>query len=145
LPVLSSPTSLARGVMAIVQDAVTRNRRLDPAVGSPRSWPGAEQYDEDQAKALLDGWGVRTPRRRRCTDRDQAHRALAELPNPVAVKILDAMVLHKTEMGGVRLGVRTPEAMDSALDALQSVGAREYLVESMAPSGVDLVVGVRRD
>ena len=61
------------------------------------------------------------------------------------MKILDATVLHKTEIGGVHLGVRTAQAMDAALDALQGIGAREYLVESMAPSGVDLVVGVRRD
>jgi acetyltransferase len=145
IPVLTSPTSLARGVIALVEDAVTQDRRKAVASSSPRTWSAADQYDEDQAKALLDGWGVGTPDRRRCTNREQAHQALAELTNPVAVKILDASVLHKTEIGGVHLGVRSPEALDVALDALQSIGAKEFLVESMAPSGVDLVVGVRRD
>jgi acetyltransferase len=145
IPVLTSPTSLARGVIALVEDAITQHRRQAPAAGSPRSWSSADLYDEDQAKTQLAGWGVDTPRRRRCTDRQQAHQALADLPNPVAVKILDATVLHKTDIGGVHLGVRTPQALDAALDTLQGIGAREYLVESMAPSGVDLVLGARRD
>ena len=63
----------------------------------------------------------------------------------MAVKLLDAAVLHKTEIGGVHLGVNSPEAMDRALDGLEAAGAREFLVEAMAPSGIDLVVGVRRD
>jgi acetyltransferase len=83
--------------------------------------------------------------RRACADRAEAHRALAALPGPVAVKLLDAAVLHKTEIGGVRLGVRTPRELDEALDALEAAGATRFLVESMAPAGVDLVVGARRD
>ncbi len=45
----------------------------------------------------------------------------------------------------MHLGVNSPEAMDRALDGLEAAGAREFLIEAMAPSGVDLVVGVRRD
>ena len=107
--------------------------------------PRAGPWDEHQAKDLLGRLGVATMPRRACADRAQAHRALADLPGPVAVKLLDATVLHKTEIGGVRLGVRTPGELDAALDALEAVGARRFLVESMAPSGVDLVVGARRD
>jgi acetate---CoA ligase (ADP-forming) len=89
--------------------------------------------------------GVAVPPRRVCEDRSAAHRALAELGGPVAVKLLDAAVLHKTEVGGVRLGVRTPAELDEALDALEAIGAERVLVEAMAPPGVDLVVGARRD
>lgn len=55
------------------------------------------------------------------------------------MKLLDASVLHKTEIGGVHLGVATPERLDAALDALEAVGARRYLIESMALAGVDLL------
>jgi acetate---CoA ligase (ADP-forming) len=51
-------------------------------------------------------------------------------------------VLHKTEVGGVRLGVRTVDEMDVAFAA---IGSDTVLVERMAPDGVDLVVGARRD
>jgi acetyltransferase len=64
---------------------------------------------------------------------------------PVAVKLVDAGILHKTDIGGVHLGINSAEALDQALDALEAVGAKEFLVEAMAPTGVDLVVGARRD
>ena len=107
--------------------------------------PGAGPWDEDQAKSLISRLGVPTIPRRACADRAQSHRALAELGGPVAVKVLDATVLHKTEIGGVRLGVTSPDQLDEALDALEQAGARRFLVERMAPDGVDLVVGARRD
>jgi acetyltransferase len=88
---------------------------------------------------------VPTPPRRACRDRDEAHRAQAELPGPVAVKILDAGVSHKSDLGGVHLGIRGRAELDAALDALDRIGARRYLVETMAPSGVDLIAGASRD
>ena len=63
----------------------------------------------------------------------------------MAVKILDAAVLHKTDIGGVHLGVRTRADLDAALTALAGIGATRVLVEEMAPPGVDLIVGARRD
>jgi acetyltransferase len=60
----------------------------------------------------------------------------------VAVKILDAAVLHKTEIGGVHLGIRTRAELTEALEKL---GDCRMLVEAMAPAGVDLIVGARRD
>jgi acetate---CoA ligase (ADP-forming) len=102
----------------------------------------ARPLDEHEAKQLLDELGLRTPARRVCRSREEAHRALAELGAPVAVKILDAAVLHKTDVGGVHLGVRTSAELDAALAA---IGGSRWLVEAMAPAGVDLVVGVRRD
>jgi acetyltransferase len=104
--------------------------------------PGPGPWDEDAAKTVLDALGVATPPRRVCRDRAAAHRALAELGGPVAVKRLEVGLLHKTEVGAVRLGIRTLAEMDAALDA---VGGDRVLVEGMAPEGVDLVVGARRD
>ena len=145
IPAATDPTGVAAMVGALVADAQARHRGTEPAAAPRAPLAGPGPWDEDQAKTLLSGLGVPTLPRRACADRDQAHRALAELPGPVAVKLLDAAVLHKTEIGGVRLGVATPEQLDAALDALEAAGARRYLVESMAPAGVDLVVGARRD
>jgi len=103
---------------------------------------GVGALDEDLAKGVLDGLGIATMPRVRCSGRAEAQAALAGLGGPVAVKLLDAAVLHKTEVGGVRLNVRTPEEMDAAADA---IGSGSLLVERMAPDGVDLVVGARRD
>ncbi|MEU4343928.1 acetate--CoA ligase family protein [Nocardia sp. NPDC023852] len=101
--------------------------------------------DEATAKDLLDALDIATPPRRVCTDRAAAHRALTDLPLPVVVKILDPAVLHKTEIGGVHLNIRTTTELDAALDALHAISAPAYLVESMAEPGVDLFLGIRRD
>jgi acetyltransferase len=145
LPLISGPTSLAHGIAALVNDSKGQFlQALAPA--GHFIWPDLNgPWDENRAKELLGELGIATPPRRRCTTRAAAHEALSELGVPVAVKLLDAAVLHKTEIGGVHLGVNSPEAMNRALDALEAAGAREFLIEAMAPSGVDLVVGVRRD
>ncbi|MFE8992768.1 acetate--CoA ligase family protein [Streptomyces collinus] len=184
VPVAADPHGLASMTGALLADARARSRTAADAapVSRPAVETGPGPWDEDQAKALLGRIGVATMPRRACTDRAAAHRALAELPGPVAVKLLDAAVLHKTEIGGVRLGVRTPDELDTALDTIEEAAARvtgaatghvtgaataratgaapadapgqvsedapgaaRFLVESMAPAGVDLVVGARRD
>jgi acetyltransferase len=61
------------------------------------------------------------------------------------VKLLDASVLHKTEIGGVHLGIRTREELADALEQLERAGAEQFLMEAMAAPGVDLIVGARRD
>ncbi|KMS69962.1 acyl-CoA synthetase [Streptomyces viridochromogenes] len=154
VPVAGDPRGLAAMTGALLADARARSRTTAAPAAPARVDVGAGPWDEDQAKTLLGALGVPTMPRRACADRAEAHRALAELPGPVAVKLLDAAVLHKTEIGGVRLGVRTPDELDAALDAIEAAGASptrrrphvpRSLVESMAPAGVDLVVGARRD
>ncbi|GAA4709774.1 acetate--CoA ligase family protein [Pseudonocardia yuanmonensis] len=145
IAVAADPRGVAAGTGALLADARVRARRTGPVV--PRQVPtgvtGA--HDEDLAKGLLERLGIRTAPRRACGSRAEARAALAGLGGPVAVKILDAAVLHKTEIGGVHLGVADAVALEEALDRLDAVGAVRYLVERMAPSGVDLVLGARRD
>lgn len=145
LPLIAGPTSLAHGITALVNDSRGQFQRAQPRSGVLR-WPDIEgPWDENRAKELLGALGIATPPRRSCSTRTEAHAALAEIGGPVAVKLLDASVLHKTEIGGVHLSVDSVDDMNRALDDLESAGAHQFLVEAMAPSGVDLVVGVRRD
>jgi acetate---CoA ligase (ADP-forming) len=154
IPAMSDPTGVAAAVGALLSDAAARpdRRQQGGPTATTRQYGhladahlGAGPWDEDAAKRVVAALGAAAPPRRVCEDREAAHRALAELGGAVAVKLLDAAVLHKTEVGGVRLGVRTPAELDEALDALEAIGAERVLVEAMAPPGVDLVVGARRD
>ncbi|MFI7502899.1 acetate--CoA ligase family protein [Streptomyces sp. NPDC049687] len=143
VPALTGPASAAAAVRALVTDARQRALRTDePSPQAPVTVPPGP-LDEDAAKTFLAGLGISTPHRVACDSRTDAHYALRLLGGPVAVKVLDAAILHKTEIGGVHLGVRTPEELDAALDAIGP--GHRYLVEAMAPAGVDLVLGVRRD
>jgi acetyltransferase len=148
VPAYTTPAAGAAAVRALVEDARARWRGHHQRAGAatPAALPPlTRDVDEDEAKGLVAAAGIPVLPRRACPDRAAAHAALAELGAPVAVKLLDARVVHKTEVGGVRLGVATATDLDAALDALQGAGARRFLVERMAPPGVDLIVGARRD
>lgn len=150
VPALGGPTALTVAVAALLDDAQARGRSRSRS-GSETGHPPVpvavprRDLDEDEAKTILGDLGIATPSRRACADRAAAHRALAELPGPVAVKLLDAAVTHKSDVGGVHLGIRDAAGLDAALDGLEAVGASRFLLESMAPAGVDLIVGASRD
>ena len=143
IPALTGPASATNAVRALVTHARQRALPAQTAGQEPAVPVPSGPLDEDAAKTFLTHLGIRTPERVACADRADAHHALHLLGGPVAVKVLDAAILHKTEIGGVHLGIRTPGELDAALDAIGP--DRRYLVEAMAPPGVDLVLGVRRD
>lgn len=146
VPALGSPAALTVAVGALVEDGRARARAAtEPPTSRSTVAVPAHDLDEDEAKTLLAELGIATPPRRGCADRTTAHRALAELPGPLAVKLLDAAVTHKSDVGGVHLGVHDAAGLDAALDALEAIGASRFLLESMAPAGVDLIVGASRD
>lgn len=145
IPCAATPASGAAMVRALVEDAAARARLEATVVTAPGApaLPLSGPVDEHTAKEVLADLGIRTPVRRVCADPAAAHTALDELSGPVVVKILDAEILHKTEVGGVQIGIRTHEELDDALARMPATPA--LLVEQMAPTGPELIVGVRRD
>jgi acetyltransferase len=144
VPFYTSPGDLAVGLAALVADAQGRTVTDAPPITPTRS--AGPPLDEDEAKTLLGAAGVRTPERRVAADRAAAHAALSAIGGPVAVKVLDTAVLHKTEVGGVHLGIHEHAALDAALDAIDLIpGRHRYLLEAMAPAGPELIVGGIRD
>lgn len=145
------PAALAQAIIAMVRDAQQQHRVASPLrdavlpTAASAVIDDTPAWDEHGAKQLLDLAGIATPRRHAYATVADARSALADLAAPLAVKILDSAVLHKTDIGGVHLGISTQPALDAALDALAEIGAQRVLVEEMAPGGVDLIVGARRD
>ncbi|MFA9430272.1 acetate--CoA ligase family protein [Egicoccus sp. AB-alg2] len=144
-PVFRTSAALATALRA--WDADSRGRAeletgTAPAVVPPLELPS--RLDEDTAKTLLEGLGVRVPRRRVCVDLAEARTALEQF-GTVAVKLLDPAVIHKTEVGGVHLGIDAPARLEQVYAALCERGAERVLVEEFAPDGAELLVGVRRD
>ncbi|MFI6703002.1 acetate--CoA ligase family protein [Streptomyces sp. NPDC050509] len=144
IPCAATPASGSAMVRALVEDAAARTRLAAVVTASDApTLPPPGPVDEHTAKGVLADLGIHTPVRRVCADPAAAHAALDELGGPVVVKILDADILHKTEVGGVQVGIRTHEELDEALARMPASPA--LLVEQMAPAGPELIVGVRRD
>ena len=100
------------------------------------------------AQALLDACGVPVARARTAQTADGAVEAAGDLGYPVVVKALGAELLHKTDVGGVKLGLRDARAVRDAFTSLHtSLGERleGVLVQRMLPAGVEMVVGGLND
>lgn len=109
---------------------------------------------EFEAKRLLAGYRLTVPPGELCSDRDRAVAVAAEVGFPVAMKLQSASLQHKTEAGGVVLGVRSADevaaAWDQLVEAARTAGLGSdavdwVLVERMAGPGTDLIVSVRHD
>jgi hypothetical protein len=109
--------------------------------------------DEAGAKRLLARYGLPVTREAACADIPAALRAAAEIGYPVALKILSPDISHKTEAGGVALGLATPEALEREAAAMlarvraAAPGARlGLLVQEMVTGAVaEMILGVTED
>lgn len=151
LPVVVGARALSNAVRALVEDARLAHHRLlseashpAPDQDSHLSLPD-QKWTESQAKETLHVLGIDTPAGALCRSQEDAAIAASRLGWPLAVKISDANVLHKSDSGGVHLGVGDADQLERAVASLQEIGATEFLLEQMAPPGTDLVVGARRD
>ncbi|CAN5261196.1 GNAT family N-acetyltransferase [soil metagenome] len=106
----------------------------------------------DQAERLLSAFGVPTAVSRVVHSPDDAAQAQRDIDATVAVKA--AAPVHKTELGGVRLGLSRPEQVADAVRQiagdLEAAGrgdvvAHGFLVQEMVGDGVEMVVGARYD
>lgn len=92
------------------------------------------------AHRVLTAYGLPVCRQRVVADADEAVAAARSLGYPVAVKFAEGG-LHKTELGGVRLGVADDEAVRRAVEDLIARRPGRLLVQPMIEPGTELIVG----
>ena len=112
---------------------------------------GRSALDEKAGKTLLAAYGIRTPRSALATTATDAESRAAALTPPFAVKVVSPDILHKSDAGGVALGLRDAGAVRAAVEAMAIKPAiakarvEGWLVEEMIPPGREVVVGGLRD
>jgi acyl-CoA synthetase (NDP forming)/GNAT superfamily N-acetyltransferase len=96
--------------------------------------------------ALLACYGIDVVGQREVAGAEAAVAAAEDLGYPVVVKSAAPEVVHKTDIGGVRLGLATADAVWDAYRAVAAAcGDRRVLVQRQSPPGVDLVAGLVHD
>jgi acetyltransferase len=151
IPAYVSPDRTAIAAWALVEDAKAAFRKQRPAdtgQGPARVETIGRNPDEAEAKELLSAIGIGVPKRMVCADYAAARTAFSDLKKPCVVKILSAAVSHKTEMGGVHLNIETEDQLAAALqkiDAIDVPGNKQYLLEEMAPQGLEVIIGGKND
>ena len=94
---------------------------------------------------LLRDYGIPAVRARDAGTRAGALAAAAEIGYPVVLKTDEPAIAHKSDVGGVRLGLASPEAVGAAYDDLAArLGPRVLVCQTAAP-GTELALGLVRD
>jgi len=164
IPCYTSMPGCARAIRALVDYAAFQARRRQPKVISEtppevrdevrRSLAAAGRVlTEIEAKALLARYGVPRPQEMLVTTAGEAVKAAARIGGPVALKIQSADITHKTEAGGIALGILGETAVREAYERVLASTKRAYpeaavqgiLVQAMAPPGREIILGITRD
>jgi len=111
---------------------------------------GVDVGDDAAAFALLEHAGLPVAAWRRASSREEAVEAAAQIGLPVAMKLSVGGLLHKSDVGGVRVGLGDEAAVGDAWDdlatAAEALGAPpRVLVQAMVPPGLEVIVGAKLD
>ena len=157
VPAFRHPESCAEAMAACLLHAAPQPL---PALGMPSQ--GAVDtflagrvsgFDERRAADLFAALGVPAAKSMAVPDAKRVASATAEIGPPVALKILSADIAHKTEAGGVALGLPDGQAAAMAAREIEkrvrahSPGARfdGFLIQKMERGLAEVILGFRRD
>ncbi len=164
VPTFAFPEEAARALARAVRYGEWRSR----PEGATREFPDARDHDASAilATALAGGprwlepaevadllacYGITTARFVLVGDADGARAAARRLGGDVALKAVVPGLVHKTEAGAVRVGLRGPakvrDAAERMAEELSAAGHRPsgFLVQRMVPPGVELLIGMVHD
>jgi acyl-CoA synthetase (NDP forming) len=108
---------------------------------------------EHEAMQLFKNYGLPTPEYRFVSDKEQAAEAAEQLGFPIVLKIVSGDVLHKTDAGGVKVGLQTERDVIQAYDAIidsvyknvPTARIEGMLVVEQAPKGTECILGMVKD
>lgn len=151
------PTRAVRAAAALVYFAEQSRRAgladAPPALPAGALPPPARAVNEVQAKTILASAGIAAVAERIAADEASAVREAMALGYPVVLKIASADIAHKSEIGGVIVGLADEAQLREAFHTLMQRAARHapqarvdgVVVARMAERGVETILGVVRD
>lgn len=127
-------------------------KTLELAVGHPKS-EETQALSEHESKQELKVYGVPVPDEVIVTSKEEAAQFAKNHPDPLVMKVESADILHKSDVGGVKLNVCGPEAAEKAYEEImESVTAKRpdahingILTVPMLDAGVEIIIGVNND
>ncbi len=107
---------------------------------------------EETSKSILKTYGVKVPPYALVNSADAAVKAAKKIGYPLVMKIVSPQILHKTDVGGVKVGIdndkdvrKTFTDMYGRLSKKKGVEIKGVLLEKMVPKGIELIVGLQND
>jgi acetyltransferase len=106
-----------------------------------------------EARDILNAYGIETPASELAKNAEQAVEIASRMNYPVVLKVASPEILHKTDVGGVKVGLQSASDVRDAFDLI-TYRAQRYvpdarlwgcLVQKMVPSGLEVLIGMNRD
>jgi acyl-CoA synthetase (NDP forming) len=116
---------------------------VDTALARGGGW-----LDPTETARMLEAFGIPMAKIRMAKTAEDAAAAARELGFPVAVKAVGPTILHKTDVGGVCLGLTDARAVVAACREMKArlvETLTDFLVQAMVPGGVEVIAGVTQD
>ncbi len=165
LPDYTSPERAVAALRAMVDYAtwldrpprvITRfgvNRRRVERIIRRHLKVGQLQVGEAQAKAILDAYDFNVPPGQLAMTVEEAVDVAERIGYPVAMKIASPDVIHKSDLGGVKLNLGSPDAVRDAFDLMMmripqrvpTARIEGVYLESMVGRGREIILGMTRD
>lgn len=128
-----------------------RNKTQAEAIIAAARGERRSALDELTGKKLLACYGVQVPKSVLVNQAREVPAALSKLRLPVVVKVMSPDILHKSDAGGVKVGLTSVAAVKLAIRAIAAAPEirrariEGFLIEEMAPAGYEVVVGAVKD
>ena len=111
------------------------------------------EIGEFDAKTIMESYGMTIPEGHFASTSEEAVRFANEMRYPVAMKISSPDILHKSDVGGVKIGLGGPSEVEDAFDLMMlrvkrkmpEVNIKGVLVEEMITSGKEVILGMKKD
>lgn len=114
---------------------------------------GRVSIGDFEARAILEAYGFKIPQTELASTPEEAVEIAGRIGYPVVLKIASPDILHKTDVGGVRVGLQNAQDVRDAFE-LMVYRAERYVpgariwgctVQEMTPQGLEVLVGMNRD
>ena len=153
-PAFEDPSRAVRALAALMHfgESFAARRTAEPALPAPADL-GTGPLGEREAKAILAGFGLPVVSDVLATTAEDAARIADSFGDSVAIKIASPDILHKTEVGGVALGIVGADAARAAFDAMMTSARTALpdaridgaLISPMVGGGVECILGAKVD
>jgi acetate---CoA ligase (ADP-forming) subunit beta len=100
---------------------------------------------EPDTKRLLSSAGLEVPRFLTVTDPDQIEPIVADLGFPLAAKIVSSRIVHKSDVGGVRTGIKSIRELTAVFETFSLLDGFEAMLIEQMVSGLELIIGAKMD
>lgn len=129
------------------------NRRRVERIITRRQRTNRLQLGEVKSKDILRAYGFHTMEGRLASSSDEAAEIARFIGFPVAMKVVSPNIIHKTDLGGVKLNLASSQEVEDAYELMMLRILRHVpdaviegiYVEKMADHGLEVIIGMTRD